>query len=197
MIGKLTADKCGMRKDADGNLYVLMRISGESRYNVKPIIEDIQRSGKPITATFDFKKNKRSLDQNALLWALLTIYAEALGGGRRGSVQPEDIYYQMLNKYGVAQFLIMQKEAVEQLRIYYRDIKVIDDAVVIRNGKRTPAKLVKCIVGSSRYDTREMTQLIDGVFDELALIGVDAKTSRQVSEYYEEWNSFKGGDNRE
>lgn len=195
MIGRLTADKFGYREDKDGNAYLIMRITGESRYNIKPIISDIRRSGKPVTASFDFKKNKRSLDQNALLWALLTIYAEALGGGRRGSVQPEEIYYQMLNKYGVAQFLIMQEEAVEQLRVYYRDIKVIDDAVVIRNGKRTPAKLVKCIVGSSRYDTREMTQLIDGVFDELALIGVDAQTSRQVSDYYEEWNSYKEGGN--
>ena len=52
MIGRLTADKFGYREDKDGNAYLIMRITGESRYNIKPIISDIRRSGKPVTASF-------------------------------------------------------------------------------------------------------------------------------------------------
>lgn len=195
MIGLLHIDKTGVRKDDDGNTYIISRVKPESKYNIKSILQEIKQSDKEITITFDYRKNKRSLDQNALLWALLTIYAKALGGGRQGSIQPEEIYYQMLNKYGAAQFLVLQEEAVEELRRLYRDIKIIDDAVVERNGKRTPAKLVKCITGSSQYDTKQMTTLIDGVFDELAAIGVDAGTSQQVSEYYNNWNEHKNSKN--
>lgn len=187
MIGRLQTDDVGFRQDKDGNVYVIMRISGASKHNAKPIVSDIRKSGREVTAAFDFKRNKRSLDQNALMWELLTIYANALGG----DVTPEDLYYQMLNRYGVAQFLIMQEEAVDALKEVYRDVKVLDDVVVMRGGKLAPAKLVKCITGSSRYDTKEMTTLIDGIFGELAQIGVDAQTSRQVADYYDEWNSYK------
>lgn len=191
MIGLLHIDTAGVRTGADGNTYVILRVADESKYSVKGIIKDIQQSNKDVTVTFDYRKNYRSLDQNALLWKLLTIYADAIGGGRHGDVQPEEIYYQMLNKYGVAQFHVVLKEAVDMLRALYRDVKVIDDAVVVRNGKRTPAKVVKCIVGSSQYDTSQMSQLIDGVFDELAAIGVDVHTSREVGDYYDQWLQFK------
>ena len=193
MIGLLHIDKAGVRTDAEGNTYVILKISEDSKYNVKSIVRDIQTTDKNVSVTFDYRKNHRSLDQNALLWRLLTIYADAIGGGRHGDVQPEEIYYQMLNKYGVAQFVVLPKEAVEDLKALYRDIKVIDDAVVVRNGKRTPAKVVKCIVGSSQYDTSQMSQLIDGVFDELAAIGVDVHTSREVGEYYDQWLQYKEG----
>lgn len=191
MIGLLHIDKAGVRTDDEGNNYVILKISEDSKYNVKSIVRDIQQTDKAVSVTFDHQKNHRSLDQNALLWKLLTIYADALGGGRHGDVQPEEIYYQMLNKYGVAQFHVILKEAVDTLRALYRDVKVIDDAVVVRNGKRTPAKVVKCILGSSQYDTSQMSQLIDGVFDELAAIGVDVNTSREVGDYYDQWQQFK------
>ena len=191
MIGLLHVDKAGVRTDAEGNTYVILKIAAESKYNVNGIVRDIQQSSKDVTAAFDYRKNYRSLDQNALLWKLLTIYADALGGGRHGDVQPEEIYYQMLNKYGVAQFVVIPKDAVDDLKALYRDIKIIDDAVVVRSGKRTPAKIVKCIVGSSQYDTSQMSQLIDGVFDELAAIGVDVNTSREVGEYYDQWQRHK------
>ena len=191
MIGLLHIDKAGVRTDDEGNNYVILKISEDSKYNVKSIVRDIQQTDKDVSVTFDYRKNHRSLDQNALLWKLLTIYADALGGGRHGDVQPEEIYYQMLNKYGVAQFIVLPKEAVNDLKSLYRDIKVIDDAVVVRNGKRTPAKIVKCILGSSQYDTAQMSQLIDGVFDELAAIGVDVHTSREVGDYYDQWLQFK------
>lgn len=191
MIGLLHVDKAGVRTDAEGNTYVILKIAEESKYNVKGIVRDIQQSSKDVTVTFDYRKNYRSLDQNALLWKLLTIYADAIGGGRHGDVQPEEIYYQMLNKYGVAQFVVIPKEAVDDLKALYRDIKIIDDAVVVCNGKRTPAKVVKCIVGSSQYDTSQMSQLIDGVFDELAAIGVDVHTSREVGDYYDQWQRHK------
>ena len=97
----------------------------------------------------------------------------------------------MLNKYGVAQFIHIEAEAVDTLKSLYRDVKIIDDVVIVRGGKRTPAKLVKCIVGSSQYDTLQMSQLIDGVFDELAAIGVDVNTSREVADYYDQWLCYK------
>lgn len=171
--------------DDSGNMELSLSISPQSKYNVHQIAREIK--GVECTATVTEKKKSRSLDQNNLMWALLTIYADAENGGRKGGTQPEDIYYRMLSKYGVAEFLVIPCDAVEGLKRAYKETVVIDDAVIERNGKRTPAKAVKCLIGSSQYDTKQMTQLIDGIFDELAVIGVDASTSREVSDYYTEW----------
>ena len=53
----------------------------------------------------------------------------------------------------------------------------------------------KRLVTDFFFKNKNRHYTIDGVFDELALIGVDAQTSRQVSDYYEEWNSYKEGGN--
>jgi hypothetical protein len=38
-----------------------------------------------------------------------------------------------------------------------------------------------------------MSNLIEGIFDELALIGVDAGTSVEITEYYKEWRTYRDG----
>lgn len=59
--------------------------------------------GKPLrlTVTFEPERKGRSLNQNRMMWALLTIMADTYNGGRAGGMSPEDCYVQMLDEYGV------------------------------------------------------------------------------------------------
>ena len=186
MIGKFNFKNANLLTDSEGNITLTLQVSSESKYAIKQTMRELEKD-KEYTAKLEVKKNKRSLDQNALLWALLTIYAQALGGGRTGSVQPEDIYIKMLSKYGIAEYLVIPEIAVESLKQAYRDVQMIDNAYIERNGRKTPAKVVKCVLGSSQYDTKRMAHLVDGVFDELAVIGIDANTSREVKGLYDDW----------
>jgi hypothetical protein len=177
--------------DDGGNIEFSASVSPESKYAVREMVKEMRREDKDYTATISIKRNSRTLDQNALMWALLTIYADAQGGGRRGSVTPEDIYYRMLEKYGVAAFIMTLPDAKPQLELAFRVVKQVDTRDY--NGKEMT--IFKCYYGSSKYDTKQMADLIDGIFDELAVIGINVDTSHDVSGFYEDWTKYKEANN--
>ena len=51
--------------------------------------------GKPLrlTVTFELERKGRSINQNRMMWALLTIMADAYNAGRAGGIQPEDLHH--------------------------------------------------------------------------------------------------------
>ena len=183
MLGILHFTEAQMRTDEKGCIELSLKVAPDSRYNVKPFLEAVRRNNKEFTGSFDVKKKKRSVDQNALMWRLLTIYAEALNGGRTGGITPEQLYMRMLSKYGVAEFLMVLPEAEDALKDVFRVVQKVDTRLY--NG--VEMCVFKCYFGSSKYDTKEMKNLIDGIFDEIAEIGIDANTSIEVSEYYKDW----------
>ena len=117
-----------------------------------------------ITLTVEPVNKARSTAQNSLMWALLTIMADHYNGGRTGGVTPEDCYLDML--------------ALDILRGCYRLVHVVE----ILDGNRCT---VKCTQGSSTFTTGEMKNLIDGIFDRLAEMGVN---DPMVTAYWQEWS---------
>ena len=196
MKGRLYFDGFRLSRTDSGAIEFTLYVKPECRYAAQQIAKEMRKSDKSFLAMFEEQRERRSLDQNALMWALLKIYAEAQSGGRPGDVSPEDIYRKMLSRYGIAEFLVIPTAAVDGLKRAYKDVVVIDDAVIERGGKRTPAKAVKCVIGSSKYDKKQMSALIDGIFDDLAMIGVDASTSRDVAVWYDEWQRERSRNER-
>ena len=129
MIGRFDINGVSFWADDSGNLNAIFNVTSSSKYACKQTLKaakELLTEGKELTVKVDEKKNKRTLDQNALMWALLTIYADELNGGRTGGVQPEDIYYRMIDKYGVATFLLTIPEAEEELKQLFRVVKKVD-----------------------------------------------------------------------
>lgn len=125
--------------------------------------------GQPLrlTLTVEPERKGRSISQNRLMWALLTIMADAYNVGRTGGVTPEDCYLEMLEKYGAkVDYLEIPASALDILRSCYRLVHVVE----ILDGNRCT---VKCTQGSSTFTTAEMKNLIDGIFDRLAEMGVN------------------------
>ena len=138
--------------------------------------------GKPLhlTVTVEPERKGRSVQQNRMMWALLTIMADAYNAGHTGGVTPEDCYLEMLEKYGAkVDFLEVPGGALDILRGCYRVVHVVE---ILDNNRCT----VKCTQGSSTFDTHEMKQLIDGIFDRLAEMGVNDPL---VTAYWQEWRA--------
>lgn len=191
---KLKINAVKMQTAEDGTKQLILSVDPISKGATKPVVTEARKMLKK-DGVFIFKlesvKKRRSLGQNSLMWRLLTIYAFELNGGRTGEITPEMLYYQMLERYGVATYLAAPEKELEELQRIYRKVEIIDNITVERNGKRTPAKMVKCIAGSSKYTTKQMTSLIDGIFDELAELGVNAEHGEELSELYADWSETK------
>ena len=137
--------------------------------------------GQPLrlTLTVEPVNKARSTAQNSLMWALLTIMADHYNGGRTGGVTPEDCYLEMLEKYGAkVDYLEVPAGALDILRGCYRLVHLVE---ILDNNRCT----VKCTQGSSTFTTQEMKNLIDGIFDRLAEMGV---SDPLVTAYWQEWS---------
>lgn len=122
-------------------------------------------------------RNKRSLDANAYFWKLAGLMAEALGTSK------DEIYLMILERYGVYTHLIVKPKAVDRIKREWRT--VIDLGEVTVNGQ-TGIQL-QCFFGSSTYDSKEMSRLIDGTIHDAKTLGISTETPEEIARMKEEW----------
>lgn len=138
----------------------------------------IKVSDKPLLVIIDEAKDKRTVEQNSLLWWTYRKEAEILNAGNVGDegVSPWELYLYDLEKYGDSVVVDVIPEGVEELRKIFRIVNPM--GVVVKNGKR----LVRCDcrVGSSNWDKEKMSKWIDYRIRRLQELGVD-------------WREYDGG----
>lgn len=184
MIGKINFTSASLKTSDDGTKELCLKVSDDSRYLADQAIRQIKANPKEYTATLDYKRKKRSLDQNRLMWVLLEMMAQAQNGGRTGGMTAWDCYIDMLAKYGARfEYLECVQEAYPTLKEMFRAIQIVEE----REHSGTKTYMCKAYIGSSQFNTREMTMLIDGIFDELADMGVTVETSNEALDYYTQW----------
>lgn len=122
-------------------------------------------------------RNHRSKDANALLWECIGRLAMALRADKW------DIYLLMLKRYGQYTYIVVPPNAVEMVARQWRECEVIGDINI--NGRDGVQML--CYYGSSTYDTKQFSILLDGVISEMKEIGLTAPTSEDMRRSIEEW----------
>lgn len=121
------------------------------------------QQGKPLKLSISEIKKQRSLSQNAYAWALMQRMAE------QQRTTAEEIYEIMLQRYGLLVLLRIppgQEKALDlhQLKLEQR---------ILREGKEY--HIFSGIIGSSKYDTEQMTRFLDGVVSECREMGIDTE----------------------
>lgn len=128
-------------------------------------------------ADLQIHREKRSLDANALFWKATTLIAEHINSDK------DSVYLQLLSRYGVFTHVVVKPEAVPQFRMEYRLCEELGPVMV--NGKS--GIQLRCYFGSSTYDTKQMSRLIDGAISELKEMGIDFASDSDISKAKEEW----------
>lgn len=134
---------------------------------------------KPQDKTYEVKqkRKKRSLDQNGLYWALVTEIANVM------RLSKNEVHNIMLRRYGqpaaIEGRLVTvtipdtDKAAKETLLEEYYHVKPTSQVKL--GTKNTLFRTYILLRGSSTYDSREMSILIDGVIDEAQAIGIETE----------------------
>lgn len=126
-------------------------------------------------------RKRRSRDANAYCWVLLDKLSEALNLSR------EEIYRQaVLNIGGVSEIVCVRTEAVDKLCDNWRAHGI---------GWQTdtmPSKLPGCTnvilyYGSSTYDTKQMSALIDLLVQECRQLGIETMTPDEIASLEAAW----------
>lgn len=130
-------------------------------------------------------RQKRSLDANAYAWVLIDKLADKLTTAR------EDVYRAAIKEIGgVSEIVCVVDKAVDRLK-----------AVWEHNGigwqvDTMPSKLPGCVnvvlyYGSSVYDTKQMSSLINHLVDECNELGIETWTEEKLALLLEDWNGVK------
>ena len=124
--------------------------------------------------TLDIKATKhrkhRSLNANALLWSCLGKIAAVL------RTDKWSVYLQMLKRYGEYTYICVKPQAVEMLKRQWRECEELGPILV--NG--TPAMQMLCYYGSSTYDTKQFSILLDGVISEMKEMNIETPSEEEL-----------------
>lgn len=138
-------------------------------------------NGKDIDLTIKRYREKRSLDANAYCWVLLGKLAEKTGLERR------EIYRAMVKEIGGNhETVCVRDKAVERLvnGWAHNGIGWVADTF---QSKIEGCTNVILYYGSSTYDTRQMSRLIDLIVQECRQQGIETMTPEQLARLKEEW----------
>jgi hypothetical protein len=145
-------------------------------------LKAIIANGKLLEVEIHQQKKKRSLDANSYFWQLLTQIADVLRTSK------EELYIEMLKRYGQREkqliSIIDNEEAIAMIyRATNNHCTVVGEGTV--NGKQF--KHLAILIGSSRYDSRQMAILIDGIISEAKELDIEVMTPNQLAELKSSW----------
>lgn len=169
---KFAAAKCHRE---DGETWLMLKLDKECIRKAMKFVYEIK--DKLYAATIKEYRKKRSLDANAYMWVLLEKIADAVGSTK------DKIYLEVLDLYGVFTHVIVKQEAVEQFKKEFRTCRDLGNVTV--NGK-TGIQL-QCYFGSSTYDTKQMSRLIEGVVSDCKELDIETLTPSELALMCEEW----------
>lgn len=144
------------------------------------MVEEIQNC--KLSINLKKWRAKRSLDANGLLWHCLSEIANAL------KTDKWEIYLMMLKRYGKFTYICVKPNMVDAMKMQWRECETVGEIDI--NG--TKAIQMLCYFGSSTYDTKEFSILLDGVISEMKEMGLPVPTSKEMQMALEQWERKNG-----
>jgi hypothetical protein len=135
---------------------------------------------KKVMVDIKLYRKKRSLDANAYLWVLLDKLARVL------NTTKEELYQKAIKEKGVFTYIVVKPKMVERVKEGWRVCEVMGAVAVGGNGKDKGIQ-IRCYLGSSTYNTKEMSELIDYVVEECKEQGIETITPNELEEMKQKW----------
>ena len=131
-----------------------------------------------LAITVDKYREKRSLNANSYAWVLCGKIADCVGASK------DEIYLEMLKRYGQTYVTKVKHGEVE---LFKRDHKYCEEHEKLDAEEK--AQYFRVWVGSSHYDTLQMSKFIDGIVSEAEELEIQTKTPSQIAEMMSLWES--------
>ena len=128
------------------------------------------------------KLERRSNDANAYMWVLLGELSKVL------NLSSEEIYKNIIRDFGAFEIIPIKEDKIEHWYEIWLSKGIgwiCEDLGECKNTKGYHN--IKSFYGSSTYDTKEMSRLIDAVVEECKLQDIETMTPAELSVLKENW----------
>lgn len=147
----------------------------------KPLLSFLKKlRGFDIAAELSKWTKKRSLDSNAYAWVLMTRIADELT--KAGStVTKDDVYLDMLKCYGQGGVVKIKDADAEKWKRAWKYTEPHEKLT------QENAQYWRFWVGSSEYDSAEMSVFINGIIDDAKELGIETLPKEELERMMTQW----------
>ncbi len=184
---EFTGKLVGITKDwQTGQFQITFTVNEHSAISA---VNNLQSCEKLVVKANKYTEKKeydiRSDRANRLLWACLSDIAKSMNP----PADKWDIYLLMLKRYGKFTYICVKPNVVDAVKAQWRECEVIGEVNI--NGQKAVQML--CYFGSSTYDTKEFSRLLEGVISEMQEMGLETPASAEMQRVLEQWDTMQKG----
>lgn len=138
---------------------------------------------KELDFTVKLYRKKHSLDANAYCWALIGKLAEVL------YLPASEIYRNAIKQVGIYRDVELKQEAAATIQHIWSEHGIGWIAEKVDEGKGT--EIIRLYYGSSSYNTKQMSRLIDYIVQDCKELGIETKTPKELALLLDDWGNKK------
>lgn len=150
--------------------------------------ENLRNAGK-LSIKISKYREKRSLNANAYFWKLCGELAKKLST-EKVKYTKEDIYRKSIKEIGVYKdWEDLTQQDAKTLRHAWEMLGtgwITEQVDFMPDGEHV---VVRTYYGSSQYNTKQMSRLIDNIVQDCQAVGIETKTPDQIAEMLSLWET--------
>lgn len=140
------------------------------------------KKDKPYDLTIKEHRNKRSQDANAYAWVMIGRLADAM------RITPNEVYRQaIVNIGGNYEVVPIKEQAVKKFKEVWEKQGLGWPVLDLGPSGIPGYRNLRAYYGSSTYDTRQMSQLIDNIIQDCKALGIETKSQEEINSLLGEW----------
>lgn len=169
-------DKAGWMQDREG-VWLMLRVPSTAR--AQSICEKYE-NGKYVAELKEHRK-KRSMNANNYFWQLVDQIADALGR------EKEELYLKYVKKVGPFKDFTLSEDEAKTFRVAWSMLGTGWPTEQVDYSPSGREVIVRAYYGSSQYNTRQMSRLIDMAVEDAKDLGIEVLTPLELERMKEEW----------
>lgn len=130
-------------------------------------------------------REKRSLNSNSYAWKLISELAENQG------LSKEEVYRKYIKEIGVCRQVEIDEKAADTLIHSWGLHGIGWLSEKLDYGEHDGFVLINLYYGSSTYNKKQMSRLIDSIVQDCKAVGIETKTPDQLAEMLSLWRAEK------
>lgn len=173
-------DAANITTDGEGRMWLLLRVVREDRPMAFQFVKAIRE--KVYTACLKVFREKRSNDANAYMWTLLGQLAKVMGEKK------ETIYLGYIKQAGIYKDFTLDLDVVDTFRVAWSKLGTGWPTEQVDYDKDGDRVVIRAYYGSSTYNTKQMSRLIDSVVEDCKAVGIETLPPDKLELLKEEWH---------
>ena len=147
------------------------------------IVEELKNEYK-LNIELKKKRKKRSLDANLYFWKLLQELCEL------AEIDSVEEYKRRIKELGIFRRFKIEKDNIKTFEKMWTSQGTawfceVADTTYIEN---IEFKIINAYYGSSSYNSKQMSRLIDGVVQDCEIYGIETKPKEEIESLLKEWD---------